>query len=91
MDFGGHRPIPGRKSQKICTLTISSYSALEELRLVFFTFTQGTVGKKNYGKKKKKEASHSHHASLCMYVCPFSRVCTYSDKVTEKGRTGEKK
>lgn len=69
MDFGGHRPIPGRKSQKICTLTISSYSALEELRLVFFTFTQGTVGKKNYGKKKKRKPP-----TLIMQVC----ACMYA-------------
>lgn len=85
MDLGEYRPMPGRKSEKIweylCTLTISSYSALEELFLFLYIHRGKSRGKKY---EKKKEASHPRHASLCIYVCPFSMACTFSDKVMGK-------
>lgn len=64
----------------------SQYHHTQLCYFCFFTFTDGTAGEKNYSKK----ASHSHHASLCMNVCPFSMVCAYGDKVTGKKEEREK-
>lgn len=72
MDLGEYRPMPGRKSEKIWeylfTLTISSYSALEELFLFLYIHRGKSRGKKYEKKKGSLPSPSCKFVHLCMSI-----------------------